>query len=72
MSTVKNNLSTEPQAPAKSEVALLALKFYIDSGYELGREWENLLCAEYMLAQKHLIQSQIKALHEGRSLSPAA
>jgi len=71
MSTVNTNFPPEHKAPAKSEVALLALKFYIDSGYQLGHEWENLLCAEYMLAQKHLIQSQIKALHEGRALSPA-
>ena len=66
MSSSNASQSLEQSTPTKSDVALLALKFYIDSDFQQGHEWENLLCAEYMLAQKHLIQCQINAIHEGK------
>jgi hypothetical protein len=57
----------EVQAVTESEIASLALKFYLDSHCEEGHDRENWLCAEYMLVQKHLIQCQISSLHDRES-----
>jgi len=52
------------ERPEEDEVASLALKFYLDNECLDGRDRENRLCAEYMLAQKRLIQYQISTLHD--------
>jgi hypothetical protein len=53
----------ECPAPAKSEIASLALKFHLDRNCAAGHDRENWLCAEYMLTQKHFIQCQISSIH---------
>ena len=56
-------------SPDDNEIASLAFKFYQDGNCEDGHDRENWLCAEYMLAQKRLIERQIDALHQGITLS---
>ena len=60
-STVGNSL--ENQRAQKSEIATLAVKFYLDRNCEDGHDRENWLCAEYMLAEKLLIQYKLNSLH---------
>jgi len=60
-----------PTLPTQNEIAMLALKFYLDSNCQEGHDRENWLCAEYMLAQKHLIRCQLEAI-QSRTLTLAA
>ena len=53
----------ESQVVSPGEIASLASKFHEDSNGEAGHDHEYRLCAEYMLAQKRLIECQVSALH---------
>jgi hypothetical protein len=60
------NAPIENPQPARSEIASLALKFCQDSPSEDGSDRKSRLCAEYMLAQKQLIECQINSIHNVR------
>ena len=64
MNFVADSNRSHAERPDEDEIASLALKFYLDSECLDGRDRENRLCAEYMLAQKHLIEYQISTLHD--------
>ena len=55
-------LETEPVS--KEEIANLAFKFYVDGNCQEGHDHEHWLCAEYMLAQKKMIENQINSIHQ--------
>ncbi len=56
-------LPFENDRPAPSEITSLAEKFHSDANCARGRDQDYRLCAEYMLAQKELIQYRLHALH---------
>jgi hypothetical protein len=56
-------LRLDEERPDEQEISALAAKFCADNNCENGHERENRLCAEYMLAQKHLILQQLNSLH---------
>lgn len=59
---------SQGHCPTEVEIASLALKFYQDSNCKEGHDRENWLCAEYMLTQKQLIHSQMRAIHSRQFL----
>jgi hypothetical protein len=61
----------EVQTPTEVAIASLAEKFYLDSNCQEAYDRKHWLCAEFMLAQQHLIRCQITSIHE-RALAGAA
>jgi hypothetical protein len=59
----------DAEVASPGEIASLASKFHQDTNSGDGHEREYRLCAEYMLAQKQLIECQINALHRQENVA---